>query len=122
MRGPQNPISRRVLLKGGAVALGLPWLESLAPTGTAAAAAAPVRRYMSMYFPNGTTDNFWLPSAPGTGNAWSLAATMEPAAPSKANMLVLHGVGNYSAFAATSTVSPSHGTNCAGAWHCFDAR
>ncbi|HVR60844.1 MAG TPA: DUF1552 domain-containing protein, partial [Polyangia bacterium] len=122
MSGARNAVPRRSLLKGGAVALALPWLESLAPGRAEAAGAAPVRRYMSMYFPNGTTNSYWLPPTPGTGGAFSLAGTMEPAAPSKASMLILNGVGNYSAFAATGTVSPSHGTNCAGAYHCYDAR
>src|SRR5260221_14717871 len=123
MSRSHSSIPRRAMLKGGAIALGLPWLEALAPTQTAAAASSPARRYMSMYFPNGTTNNFWLPPAPGTGGAFSLAATMEPAMPSKANMMILRGVGNYSAFGpATGTVSPSHGTNCGGAFHCYDGR
>ena len=115
-------ISRRAVLGGGAVALCLPWLETLAPRVAKAAAPVPIRRYMSMYFPNGTTDNFWLPTAVGSGNAWSPSAIMEPLLPSKQYMLVLNGVGNYSAFNATATVSPSHGTNCGGAYHCYDAR
>jgi hypothetical protein len=118
---PSRSISRRAVLKGGAVALCLPWLETL-DDRPAKAAAVPLRRYMSMYFPNGTTDNFWLPNNSGTGDAWSVSPLLEPALPSKKNMLVLHGVGNYSAFDATGTVSPSHGSNCAGAWHCYDPR
>ena len=37
-------------------------------------------------------------------------------------MLVLGNVGNYSAMGVTTTAQPSHGTNCAGAWHCYDPR
>jgi hypothetical protein len=110
------------MLTGGAVALCLPWLETLAPRA-ANAAASPIRRYLSMYFPNGVTNSFWLPPAPGSGDAWSITPILEPLAPSKQHMLLLRGVGNYSAFGpATGTVSPAHGTNCAGAWHCYDAR
>src|SRR5216683_3328290 len=116
-----HPITRRSMLKGGAVALCLPWLETF-DDRPASAAAAPIQRYMAVYFPNGTTDSFWLPSTAGTGDAWSVSPLLEPALASKKNMLVLHGVGNYSAFATTSTISPSHGTNSAGAWHCYDAR
>ncbi|HET6279815.1 MAG TPA: DUF1552 domain-containing protein [Polyangia bacterium] len=104
------------------MALGLPWLEALSSRPVEAAGAAPLRRYMSMYFPNGAPSAYWLPPTPGVGDAWSLSSLLEPAAASKKNMLVLRGVGNYSAFGATGTVSPSHGTNCAGAWHCHDAR
>jgi hypothetical protein len=110
------------MLKGGAVALTLPWLEAY-DDRPAAAAASPLRRYMSLYFPNGTTNSFWLPSAAGSGDAWSVSPLLEPALASKKNMLMLRGVGNYSAFGpATGTVSPSHGSNCAGAWHCYDPR
>jgi hypothetical protein len=114
-------ISRRAVLKGGAVALSLPWLEAMAPRKVGAA-AAPVRRYLSLYYPNGTTPNFWFPTATGTGNAWSISPILEPLSAFKSNMLVLSGVGNYSAMGVTSTAQPSHGTNCAGAWHCFDPR
>jgi hypothetical protein len=110
------------MLTGGAVALCLPWLETLVPRTAKAAAAQPLRRYLSMYFPNGTTDSFFLPLAPGSGDAWSISPVLEPLSPSKKNMLILSGVGNYSTFGAIMTVSPSHGTNCAGAWHCYDAR
>ncbi len=118
-----RPIPRRAMLTGAAVALCLPWLETFA-SRDAGAAVIPVRRYLSMYFPNGVTNNFWLPPAPGLGEAWSITPILEPLAASKQHMLLLQGVGNYSAFGPTtiSTVSPSHGTNCAGAWHCFDGR
>src|SRR5450432_726780 len=114
-------ISRRAVLKGGAVALSLPWLETLAAR-QAGAAGAPVKRYISMYYPNGTTPNFWFPSAAGTGNAWAISPILEPLSAFKANMLVLNNVGNYSAMGVTATAQPSHGTNCAGAWHCYDPR
>ena len=58
--------------RGCGHALCLPWLETL-DDRPATAAAVPLRRYMSMYFPNGTTDNFWLPSNSGAGDAWSVS-------------------------------------------------
>jgi hypothetical protein len=114
-------ITRRAVLRGGAVALSLPWLETLAPK-KASAAAGPIKRYISMYFPNGTTPNFWFPKATGTGTGWSISPILEPLSAFKANMLVMNGVGNYSAMGVTTTAQPSHGTNCAGAWHCYDPR
>jgi Protein of unknown function (DUF1552) len=114
-------ISRRAVLKGGAVALSLPWLETFA-SRAALGATAPTKRYISMYYPNGTTPNFWFPKAVGTGDAWSISAILEPLAAFKSNMLVLNNVGNYSAMGVTATAQPSHGTNCAGAWHCYDPR
>lgn len=112
--------SRRAVLRGGAIALSLPWLETFAPRK--AGAAAPIKRYMNMYYPNGTTPNFWFPKTPGTDGNWAISAILEPLSAFKQNMLVLNGVGNYSAMGVTTTAQPSHGTNCAGAWHCFDPR
>ena len=114
-------VSRRMMLKGGAVALSLPWLETLASRTAQAAGAAPIRRYIAMYFPNGTTDKFWLPSTPGPLPAGAASAILEPLAPSNKYMLVLDGVGNYSAYG-YAHAEPSHGTSCGSAWHCTDPR
>jgi hypothetical protein len=125
-------ISRRMMLQGGAVALGLPWLETFAPrSAKAAGAAAPVRRYMNMYFPNGTTDMFWLPGGVSAGTPMAakagpfgttgVSAILEPLAPSNKYMLVLGGVGNYSAYGG-GNAQPSHGTNCGPSFHGFDSR
>jgi hypothetical protein len=116
---PAN-VSRRAILKGAGVALSLPWLETFAPR-TAKAATAGARRYILMNFPNGTTDAFWLPAAPGAGNAWSITPILEPLLPVKAKMLVLLGVGNYSAYGNVHA-EPSHGTNYGPAYHCWDSR
>jgi len=89
-------MTRRTMLKGGAVALGLPWLETLAArSAKAAGATGPVRRYMWMYFPNGTTDLFWLPATPGPLGTTAPSAILEPLTPLNQYLLVLNGVGNY---------------------------
>jgi len=55
--------TRRQVLKGAGVALSVPWLETF-EMKKAQAATAPVRRYMSVYWPNGTADgNLWAPRA-----------------------------------------------------------
>jgi hypothetical protein len=114
-------VSRRAILRGaGGIGLCLPWLEALAPSKVQAAAAAPVRRYMFMYFPNGS-GTYWLPPAPGAGTAWTLSGILEPLLPSKANMLVLDNVGNYSAYG-NAHAEPSHGTNCGPAFHGYESR
>src|SRR5258708_16499656 len=94
MKLPRSGVrpSRRWMLKGGAAALCVPWLETF-DDRPAAAAAAPMRRYISLYFPNGTTNSFWLPNTVGSGDAWSVSPLLEPALASKKNMLMLHGVG-----------------------------
>src|SRR5262249_6019569 len=100
--------SRRQLLKGTGVALGLPWLETLAPRTAAAAVATTPRRYIGMYFPNGTA-NFWKPT--GVGATWTMSPILEPLTPNKAQVTVLGNVQNYSPFG--GHIEPSHGHNCA---------
>src|SRR4029077_14696519 len=57
--------TRRNILKGSGVALALPFLVSLGEKPARAAAAAGVKkRYVTMYFPNGTAD-FWKPTGGG---------------------------------------------------------
>src|SRR5260370_14536510 len=75
---------------------------------------------MFMYFPNGS-GTYWLPPAPGAGTAWPFAGSREPLLRSKANMLVLDNVGNYSAYG-NAHAEPSHGTNCGPAFHCYESR
>jgi hypothetical protein len=80
----------------------------------------PIRRYMSMYFPNGTGP-YWVPPVAGAGTAWALSPILEPLLPSKQYALVLGGVGNYSAYG-NAHAEPSHGTNCGPAFHCYESR
>jgi hypothetical protein len=85
------------MLCGAGVALSLPWLETLAPRRARAQAAAAPRRYVSLYFPNGTAA-YWRPSSTGTGDAWKLSPILEPLAPVKSKMLVLGNVANTAPF------------------------
>jgi len=101
--------TRRQILKGTGVALSLPWLETLAPRKAHAAAA--VKRYVNVYFPNGTAP-FWKPS--GGGATWTLSPILEPLTPNKAKLTVISNIGNYSPFG--GHIEPSHGHNCAAAF------
>ena len=61
-RNTSTTIHRRNFLRGAGVALALPWLESLGRTGTAT--AAPPKRFLSVYHPDGVglplkTDPAW---------------------------------------------------------------
>jgi hypothetical protein len=98
--------SRRQMLRGAGVALSLPWLEALAPRRARGQTPTP-RRYVSLYFPNGTA-NYWRPSAVGTGDAWQLSPIMAPLAPVKSRMLA---VGNVSNTAPFMTADDPDGTN-----------
>jgi hypothetical protein len=101
--------TRRTILKGTGVALALPWLETLAPRKAQAATAA--KRYVSMYFPNGTAD-FWKPT--GGGATWTLSPILEPFTPMKSKLTVISGINNFSPFG--GHIEPSHGHNCASAF------
>jgi hypothetical protein len=104
--------TRRQVLKGAGVALSVPWLETF-ETKKAHAASAPVQRYMSLYWPNGTADgNLW--GASGAGTTMTLAPILQPLQPNIGKTLVLGAVGNYSPWG--KHVEPSHGNNCATSW------
>jgi hypothetical protein len=107
--------TRRQILKGGTgVALSLPFLETFAPRKAHAAAA--VKRYIDVYFPNGTAP-FWKPT--GAGATWTLSPILEPLTPMKSKLMVISNIGNYSPFG--GHVEPSHGHNCATAFTCVHA-
>ena len=72
-------ISRRTMLRGAGVALSLPWLASLAPREAAAAAASP-KRFLPIFFPNGSAE-WWRPAAVGKGDAWQLSPILQPFQP-----------------------------------------
>jgi hypothetical protein len=106
--------SRRQILKGVGVALSLPWLETFAPRTAKAQVAAAKRRYVALYFPNGTA-SFWNPTGSGTGSAWNLSPILEPALPIKTQMMVLQNVGYHPGL---RTCNPNHSQLCAGLWTC----
>lgn len=108
--------TRRQMLKGATgVAVSLPFLETLAPRKAHAAGAA-VKRYIDVYFPNGTAP-FWKPT--GGGATWTLSPILEPLTPMKSKLMVISNIGNYSPFG--GHVEPSHGHNCATAFTCVHA-
>jgi hypothetical protein len=108
--------SRRRFLQGTGVALALPFLETLAPALARAQQAPARRRYISLYFPNGTAD-FWQPS--GAGDSWTLSPILEPLLPVKSYVSVLSNVANYSPFG--GHVEPSHSNCGAATWTCVQA-
>ncbi|HET9955156.1 MAG TPA: DUF1552 domain-containing protein [Polyangiaceae bacterium] len=110
-----SSIHRRRFLQGAGIGLALPWLETLAPRDARAQAQPTKRRYIMLYFPNGTAD-FWRPAAAGTGDAWKLSPILEPLAPVKKYLTVLSNVSNYAPFG--GHVEPSHSNLGAATWTC----
>ena len=104
--------TRRQVLKGAGVTLSLPWLETF-ETKRAQAQPAPVRRYMSVYWPLGTADGY-LWGATGAGASMTLAPILQPLQPNISKIMPLGCVGDYSPWGAH--VEPAHSNNCATAW------
>lgn len=82
-----NPISRRALLRGAGVAVGLPFLDAMLP---ARAAAPAPRRLAVLYVPSGVSVPHWAPS--GEGEAFRLSATMSPLQPFRDSLQVISGL------------------------------
>jgi hypothetical protein len=97
--------TRRQVLKGAGVALSLPWLETFAPRTARAQADAARRRYIMLYFPNGSAE-YWNPvGAGGTGTAWALSPILAPLQAVKKWVTV---VKNVTYQAALQMPNPSH--------------
>lgn len=85
----RQTLTRRTLLRGAGVTLGLPWLEAMA--APKAGQAAPVRMAM-LYMPNGVNTNHWAPA--GKGREFELSKTLEPLAPFKNDLVVMTNLWN----------------------------
>ncbi|HTX24031.1 MAG TPA: DUF1552 domain-containing protein [Steroidobacteraceae bacterium] len=103
-------LSRRTVLRGLGVSLGLPLLDAMVPAGTALAktAAAPQPRLAFVYFPHGAVMDQWTPKA--TGAAFDVPPILAPLAPYRKYLTVVSGLENTSAIAA-----PVHATT-PGTW------
>jgi hypothetical protein len=87
-------ISRRTLLRGAGVSLGLPWLEAMLPSSARAQSGAPQNpvRIAILYMPNGVNTAHWYPE--GVGRDFQLSATLEPLAGLNDQILVLSNLWN----------------------------
>ncbi len=98
--GSRLVVDRRLFLKGVGVCLGLPVLESVLPSPLRAATAPPPgpastptgapMRMAYVYFPNGANQENWWPT--GTGDAYTLGATMQPLAALRDKFQVVGGL------------------------------
>ncbi len=87
-------ISRRTMLRGMGVMMGLPLLDAMKPLaafGAAPEAKAPVRMAV-LYMPNGVNPNTWLPT--GVGSNFQLSPALEPLAKLKDEIVVLTELWN----------------------------
>ena len=94
MGARSRALSRRTFLRGAGVALGLPFLEAMAPRTRAALtatgeAAAPVRAAY-LYFPNGDWMDTWVPKEKGTD--YKLPFCLTPLESVREHVTVLSGL------------------------------
>jgi hypothetical protein len=91
----QKALSRRAVLRGTGVALGLPWLEAMVPSALAASrpadAKSPVRMAV-LYMANGVNTKEWGPE--GQGKDYRLSSTLAPLQDLKDDCLVISNLWN----------------------------
>ena len=88
----KKPISRRRVLKGLGIAMGLPWLEAMLPSSRVVAAAKNTAPLRMMFFnvPNGAHMKAWTPEV--EGSAYKLTPILEPLAKHRSSVSVLTGL------------------------------
>ncbi|MGH9673732.1 MAG: DUF1552 domain-containing protein [Bryobacteraceae bacterium] len=86
--------SRRTVLRGAGVSLGLPWLEAMAPSTALASSTLPKPpvRLAALYMPNGVNVPAWTPE--GKGRDFKLSPTLSPLADLKDRIVVLGNLWN----------------------------
>ena len=88
----RKSLSRRTVLRGLGVTLGLPLLDAMVPAFSVLAktAAKPLHRFQAIYAPNGMAMEYWTPDADGT--RFSLTPILKPLSPFRNQLLVLSGL------------------------------
>jgi len=89
---PYDPISRRVLLKGLAATVALPWLESIP---VRAESTKPRQRFACLFIGDGISPPHWW--AKGQGAGMQLGESLEPLARYRQHLTVIDGLFNQQA-------------------------
>ncbi len=87
-----NGISRRTLLRGAGVGLGLPWLETMAGAAASPVGGPSPNRLAVLYMPNGVNTAAWTPE--GTGRDFKLSPTLAPLEDLKDRVTVVSNLWN----------------------------
>lgn len=114
-------LSRRTFLRGGSVALALPFLDAMVPAGTALAqtAAAPKTRAGFFYLPHGAIMNntpfgkdvdAW--SSSGKGADFKLGHIVAPLEPLKRYVTTFDNIENTAAGGSVHTLNPATWLSC----------
>jgi hypothetical protein len=93
----KKSISRRAVLRGAGVALGLPLLDSMIPAQTplAKTAAVPPTRFAGIFVPHGMAPGYWVPDKVGEG--FEFTPILKPLEPFRDNTVIMSGLWSKSA-------------------------
>lgn len=114
-------ISRRTLLRSGAVGIGLPFLEAMVPAGVALAQvdAMPKKRAGFFYLPHGTVMNNtpfgkevdqW--TSTGSGDSFQLGKILSPLESLKQYLTTFENIENTAANGSVHTLNPATWLSC----------
>ena len=105
----KKALPRRTVLRGLGATISLPLLSGMLPAMTALArtAAAPVRRFTTIYVGNGAAVGYFTPEAEGA--SYTMTPILEPLAPFRDRVLVLTGIDNPPARALEGEPRGGHG-------------
>ena len=90
-----KPISRRSLLRGASVAMGLPWLEVMtaaAPTSGRLSLSEPPLRMAFLFMPNGVRPDYWTPA--GDAEQYEITPHLKPLEALKDDFILLENLWN----------------------------
>ncbi|MCX6591279.1 MAG: DUF1552 domain-containing protein [Acidobacteria bacterium] len=91
----QKHLSRRTLLRGAGVALGLPLLDAMHPALAAPAKTAKASRMAVVYVPNGIMMNQWSPAK--TGTDFEFTRILKPLERFRSDITLISGLANHAA-------------------------
>jgi len=101
-------LTRRMVLRGGAVSVALPLLDGV--IGPRRASAASPRRFIMLFTPNGTIPESWFPM--GSGTAFTLNEIMKPLERHKNDLILFRNVDNSASLAPAFGDPHGTGTGC----------
>jgi hypothetical protein len=106
-------LNRRAVLRGaGSIAIALPWLELMGPPKEARAAAAPAKRFLTVYTPGGTVaDKFW---PTGSADAPVYGQILKPLEAMSSKLLLVKGLSMDKLWRGTNLVGEQHQSGICG--------
>jgi hypothetical protein len=104
-------LSRRTFLRGAGGTIALPFLESMLPAQSRAAAAVPKTRLAFIFFPHGVTMDKWTPA--GTGADFAFTPILEPLEPHREYLNIVSNTYAPMAYGADASAAANHARSSA---------